>query len=380
MKSVSRALIVGGGIAGLASAIALQRVGVQCEVIEIGDLTPVGASIGIAGRAPNALDELGVYDRLAATSKEFDAGLKVPVMHDRTGRALVALAAPANSDLEGGKEPMGLHRPVLAEVLADTARSLGASIETGITFETLDDRGEEVVVALSTGEVRHYDFVVGADGVGSRTRSTIFPEAPSPEYAGQMSVRWLFESGPIDGEGWYLAGEPGKVAFYHLPKQGLMYSPMVINMPDRKLSQLDAYEVVRDLLDNYTAPAIVELRSHLTPESELIARPFKWILLEKSWHRGRVVVIGDAAHATTAHMGMGGGMALEDAVVLAQCIEQADSIEQAFQTFFERRFERVRAVVETSVALSKREQQNLPPGPEDQRLMQSAMAVLASRY
>lgn len=380
MKSVSRALIVGGGIAGLASAIALQRVGVQCEVIEIGDLTPVGASIGIAGRAPNALDELGVYDRLAATSKEFDAGLKVPVMHDRTGRALVALAAPANSDLEGGKEPMGLHRPVLAEVLADTARSLGASIETGITFETLDDRGEEVVVALSTGEVRHYDFVIGADGVGSRTRSTIFPEAPSPEYAGQMSVRWLFESGPIDGEGWYLAGEPGKVAFYHLPKQGLMYSPMVINMPDRKLSQLDAYEVVRDLLDSYTAPAIVELRSHLTPESELIARPFKWILLEKSWHRGRVVVIGDAAHATTAHMGMGGGMALEDAVVLAQCIEQADSIEQAFQTFFERRFERVRAVVETSVALSKREQQNLPPGPEDQRLMQSAMAVLASRY
>lgn len=380
MGCVSKGLIVGGGIAGLASAIALQRIGVQCDVIEIGTLEPVGASIGIAGRAPNALDALGVYERLAETSKEFDAALKVPVMHDRTGRALVALAAPANSELEGGKEPMGLHRPILSEVLADTARALGASIETDLSFETIDDRGDEVVVTLTNGEIRRYDLVIGADGVASRTRELVFPGAPQPEYAGQMSIRWLFPGDPIDGEGWYLAGEPGKTAFYHLPKQGIVYAPMVINMPERRLSQQDAYEVVRDLLDQYTAPAIVELRSHLTPDSELIARPFKSLLLDKPWHRGRVVLIGDAAHATTAHMGMGGGMALEDAVVLAQCLGTAETVEEALTAFVDRRFERVRAVVETSIALSKREQQNLPPGEEDQRLMQGAMAVLSSPY
>lgn len=380
MAIASHALIVGGGIAGLASAVALQRIGIHCDVIEIGDLKPVGASIGIAGRAPNALDELGVYEQLAATSKEFDAGLKVPVMHDKAGNALIALAAPANSELEGGKEPMGLHRPVLAQVLADTARSLGATIRTNLTFESLLDTGHEVRVTLSNGETEQYDIVIGADGVGSRTREVIFPEAPGPEYAGQMSIRWLFSSAAIDGEGWYLAGEPGKIAFYHLPKQGVIYAPMVLNMPEGRLDQHEAYAVVRDFLAEFTAPPVVELASHLTEDSELIVRPFKSLLLDRPWHRGRVVLIGDAVHATTAHMGMGGGMALEDAVVLAQCLHGAETIETAFTTFFDRRFARVETVVTTSIALSQREQQNLPPGEEDQRLMRRAMAVLASKY
>jgi 2-polyprenyl-6-methoxyphenol hydroxylase-like FAD-dependent oxidoreductase len=131
----------------------------------------------------------------------------------------------------------------------------------------------------------------------------------------------------------------------------------------------------------YTAPPIVELRQHLTPESELIARPFDWILMDKSsWYRGRTLLIGDAAHATTAHMGMGGGMALEDAVVLGQCIAAASSLADAYQAFVERRFDRVRTVVETSVVLSKREQQNLPPGPETGKLLGRAMAILSQPY
>jgi 2-polyprenyl-6-methoxyphenol hydroxylase-like FAD-dependent oxidoreductase len=376
MTVVSKGLIVGGGIAGLASAIALQQAGVQCDVAEIGDLRPVGAGIGLAGRAPNALEELGVHDEVAATGQP---GLGAPAMHDAAGRVLTA--PPPPQEIPGALEAIGAYRPALAEVLSKKATSLGARIETGLSIESIDDSGDTAVVKMTSGETRSYDLVIGADGINSRTRSIIFPDAPEPEYAGQMSIRWVFPSDPVDGEGWYIAGELGRMAFYHQPYPNAIYAPMVINMSRTRLSQQGAYEVVKRLLDMYTAPPMVELRKRLTPDSELIARPFDWILLDRSsWCRGRTLLIGDAAHATTAHMGMGGGMALEDAVVLGQCISSASSLPEAFETFVNRRYERVRTVVETSVALSKREQQNLPPGPENARLMGKAMGILSQPY
>ena len=376
MSFASRGLIVGGGIAGLASAIALRQAGVACDVAEIGDLRPVGAGIGLAGRAPNALDELGVYEEVAATGQP---GLGAPAMHDAAGRVLAV--PPSPREIPGVLEAIGAYRPALAEVLSNRAASLGAKIETGLSIDSIDDSDGMAVVKMTDGDVRSYDLVIGADGISSRTRSIVFPDAPEPQYAGQMSIRWVFPSDPIEGEGWYIAGELGRMAFYHQPYPNAIYAPMVINMPRTRLSQQGAYEVVKQLTDSYTAPPIVELRSHLTPDSELIARPFDWLLMDRSsWYRGRTLLIGDAAHATTAHMGMGGGMALEDAVVLGQCITASSSLEQAYRAFVDRRYERVRTVVETSVALSKREQENLPPGPENAELMGRAMAILSQPY
>jgi 2-polyprenyl-6-methoxyphenol hydroxylase-like FAD-dependent oxidoreductase len=372
---VSRGLIVGGGIAGLASAIALQQIGVDCDLVEIGELRPVGAGIGIGGRGPNALDELGVYEEVAATGQ---LGLTAPIMYDAAGE--VVAAPPPPPEIPGALEAVGAYRPTLAAILEKRALELGADIQTGMSIESIEDGTDAAAVTLTNGERRDYDLVVGADGIGSRTRSIVFPDAPQPQYAGQMSIRWLIPSGPIDGEGWYLAGEMGRMAFYHQPHPNLIYAPMVINMPRDRLSQQGAYEVVSRLMDNYTAPAMVRLREFLTPQSELIVRPFDWLLLEGPWHRGRTLLIGDAAHATTAHMGMGGVMALEDAVVLAKCVAEADTLPEALATFMTRRTERVRTVVETSVALSKREQANIAPGPETAGLMGGAIAALARPY
>lgn len=195
-----------------------------------------------------------------------------------------------------------------------------------------------------------------------------------------MSIRWLFPSETIDREGWYIAEELGKLAFFHQPHSNLMYFTMVINMPREHLTQEGAYEVTKRLTEMYTAPPIVEMCKQLTIEPTLIARPFDWIQVKRSWYRGRTLLIGDAAHATTAHMGMGGVMALEDAVVLAQCVAGTSSLSEAYEAFVDRRFERVRTVVDTSVALSKSEQENLMPGPEDKRLMDTGMEVRAQPY
>ncbi|WP_321854129.1 FAD-dependent monooxygenase [Paraburkholderia tropica] len=377
MACVSKGLIVGGGIAGLSAAIALERVGVHCDVVEIGE-KPVGAAISLTGRATEALAELGVYEECYATSRPFTDEMSSPVMRDAAGIEL-GPPPPPRPAWPGAKTGIGIYRPALAQILNQTAQGLGARIETGVTVETLQEVGDEVVVVLSNGEERRYDFVIGADGINSRTRTMLFPDAPQPAYAGQMSIRWMIPGPAIPGEAWYVAGKFGRLGFFHMPHQNLVYTPIVVSVPETRLSQQDAYELVGRLLDMYTAPAVGELRKHLHADSTFICRPFRSILLKSPWFSGRTLLIGDAAHATTAHMGMGAGMALEDAVVLAQCIAGVSSLADAYETFMARRFERVRTVVETSVALSKLEQTGAP-GPETKKLMGAALATISQPY
>jgi 2-polyprenyl-6-methoxyphenol hydroxylase-like FAD-dependent oxidoreductase len=182
----------------------------------------------------------------------------------------------------------------------------------------------------------------------------------------------------VQDEGWY-ASPAGRLGFYYLP-QGVVYIPAVINLPEwRWFSAEDVRATFTALLDSMTAPAIKELRSRLTGESELIGRPFEWLLLPDPWCKGRTLLIGDAAHATSAHMGMGGGMALEDAVVLGQSIAAAKTLPEALEAFMKRRFERVKLVVETSVKLGHLEQQKAPHS-ENVAVLTKAFAALGQPY
>ena len=375
MACAATALMIGGGIAGFSAAIALSRVGVKCDVVELAH-APLGASLGISGRAAEALDELGVYDECYKTGTPWHPGTTAASLMDSAGNLISAM--PPRPEWPGAKIAIGVYRPTLLKILEEEAQRLGVRIERGLTATKIEDRDDAAIVTLSNGEERTYDLVVGADGIGSRTRALLFPDAPKPEYAGQMSIRWMAPGPPIQPEGWYM-GPVGRVGFYYLP-QGYIYVPAVISRPERvRMTNEEVYSLFTRLLDSYTAPAIVELRKRLKPDSDLICRPFEWILLETPWFQGRSLLIGDAAHATTAHMGMGGGMALEDAVVLAQCVAQASTLREAFQTFMTRRLPRVRTVVETSVALSRLEQAKAPP-LESRALMKSAFEAIAQPY
>ncbi|MFB9465545.1 FAD-dependent monooxygenase [Streptomyces cinereospinus] len=372
---VSTALIVGGGIAGLSAAIALSRAGVQCEVLELAD-APGGASLALSGRATEALDELGVYDALHARSTPFTDGTTAAHQMDEHGRLLSK--GPQRPQWPGAKTPLGVHRPALLELLQETAQGLGAEVHRGVTTQTVDERGDGVFVTTTDGREARYDLVVGADGIGSRTRSRIFPESPRPAYSGQFSFRWMLSGPPIEGEGWY-NGPEGRLGFYHLPGN-LIYVPAVVDLPEGTwLTEEDTYAHFTRLLDSFTAPAVVELRRRLAPGADLIARPFEWILLPAPWYRGRTLLIGDAAHATTAHMGMGGGMAIEDAVVLGQCVAKEPTLQAAFDAFMERRYARVSIVVETSVALSRLEQEGAPT-TENMAVASAAFMALGQPY
>lgn len=373
---ISNALIVGAGVAGLSAAIALSRIGVRCEVVELVDAPPQGASLGLSGRAADALGELGIYDACHATGTPFDRDTKATYMYDAAGNLLSK--GPQRPDWPGAKTALGVYRPVLAQIMEDEAKKLGATVRKGVTVETIDERADGAHVAFSDGGSGDYDFIIGADGIGSRMRPLLFPQAQQPAYSGQISIRWMLTGPVVPDEGWY-RGPLGRVGFYHLPEQRI-YVPAVLTMPDfKRLSEQEVYALFARLLDSFTAPAMIELRSRLRPDSDLICRPFNWIMLPRPWHKGRALLIGDAAHATTAHMGMGGGMAIEDAVVLAQCIGAAATLEQALDAFMERRFERVRTVVESSVGMSRLEQENAPPA-ESMKLAGAAFAAIGQPY
>lgn len=375
MTSISSAFIVGGGIAGLSAAIALSRAGVDCHVVEAAD-APLGASIGISGRAAEALVELGVYDAARSSAHVWEIGAKVPTVSDAEGRQLSP--GPQRPTWPGAVEPIGIFRPKLLEIMAEEAGRLGATIRRGSTVSDIRFEGDGVVVATTDGAQEWYDLLIGADGIRSATRATLFPDAPEPTYSGQLSIRWMAPGPPIPDEGWFVSSV-GQLGFYDHP-DGTIYVASHFDMPQSKwLSDDDVHGLFSRLLDSISAPQVVELRKRYSREAALIPTLFESILLPPPWHIDRAVLIGDAAHATTAHMGMGGGMALEDSVVLGQCLAAATTPTQALNAFMKRRYERVRIVVETSRQLSDREQDNVDPA-ENQKLMSTAFNALAKPY
>lgn len=376
MTAARTCLVVGGGIAGLAAAIALVQKGVEVELVEIADsFGVVGSGISIGGRAPQALQELGIYDEVASKG---EVGQDVPRMYDRAGEP-IPMPPRGTRKVDGVLEPVGAYRPVLAEALRARAETVGVQLRISTSIRSITDDDEHVTVTFTDDATKAYDLVIGADGAYSTVRGLVFPDAPRPEYTGQMSIRWMFRhNGPIDGSGFYLAGEMGRIGMSYLPWPKVVYCPLVVNMPRTRLDAQQAFDLVAQMTANFSGGAIVEARKHLSIDDEIIARPFDWILLDQ-WHRGHVVLIGDAAHATSAHMGMGGGMALEDGVVLADEIARHADVEAALTAFRERRWPRVSAVVNTSVALSRAEQTG-ETGPGTAKLQGETMSLLHQPY
>jgi 2-polyprenyl-6-methoxyphenol hydroxylase-like FAD-dependent oxidoreductase len=135
-------------------------------------------------------------------------------------------------------------------------------------------------------------------------------------------------------------------------------------------------DLLREALAEFTGP-VAAIRESLSPESKIVYRPLYALMLAQPWHRGRTVLIGDAAHATTPHLASGAGLAVEDALVLAEELERAPSLEEALHRFTARRFERCRLVVENSVRLGDIERSGGSP-QEHEKLMRESTGALAA--
>jgi 2-polyprenyl-6-methoxyphenol hydroxylase-like FAD-dependent oxidoreductase len=145
----------------------------------------------------------------------------------------------------------------------------------------------------------------------------------------------------------------------------------------QRVEETDCVRSLKQLLEPFTAPLVTSLREGLSEQNSIVYRPLESLLLPRPWHRGRVVLIGDAVHATTPHLASGACIGMEDAVVLAEELGRTDDVEAALEAFEARRWERCRMVVQNSLRLGEIEISN-GDKQEHATIMRESMMALAA--
>jgi 2-polyprenyl-6-methoxyphenol hydroxylase-like FAD-dependent oxidoreductase len=338
MARAEQILIVGGGIGGLTLAAALRRHGFTPELIE---LSPVWQTVG-AGMAmqPNGIRVLRALGLGAAVER---AGTVIRHWDycDQQGSVL------AETDLEalwGEVGPViGIASRELQRISVAASADVPARLGTWIKSLGIGDDG--VSVALSDGSTETYDLVVGADGIGSTVRQLAVDPTP-PVYGGQMVWRSLAPIRPrglrklqfLLGDGCYFGLCPvGDGQTYGF---GSVVGPRIIDPVEGRLSRLrERFARFGDIVQQFLGALDRDDQVHCSPVYRVD---------EERWHVGRVVLIGDAAHASLPMMGQGGSLAVEDAYVLAESLRSAETVHRALADYAERRCRRVRWVRQQS--------------------------------
>lgn len=373
MSVVSKVLIIGAGPAGLSSAVALRDAGIDVEVVEVSPTQEVpGSELMIGGSFLRALDALGVAERCVVVG----VGLNATILCRADGQVLAEVALPRVAR-NGLPLAAGITRNNLLAILRDTAEAKGAVVRYGTTVEDIDNGVEAVRVAFADGRSDTYDLVVGADGVRSAVRRLVFPDAPQPRYTGQAVWRARV---PRKGDPMLAVsyGPHNKAGFITVSDE-LQYLFCVVNAPSpQRLPEERFPELLREVLADYGG-VIAEAREHLRDPEQIYYSGLVNLILPSPWHRGRILLIGDAARACTPHLAYGAGIAVEDSVVLGEVLSTHDDLPAALKTFMGRRYERCRMVVENAQQLGEWEQEADSPdtGRLSAELIEQSWASLA---
>jgi 2-polyprenyl-6-methoxyphenol hydroxylase-like FAD-dependent oxidoreductase len=351
MPAVNNVLVVGGGAAGAAAAILLAEAGVGVELIEVKpEPSAIGSGITLQGNALRVLRQLGVWDDVRAAGYPFESlGLRAP---DPAGTLIAELpdVKTGGADLPA---TVGMPRPVLARILMDRASAAGAKLRFGTTFTEVAQDSDGVDVTFSDGSAGRYDLVVGADGVRSWTRRALGINLETKSVG--MGIWRAFGPRPasVTRTDLYYGG-PCYIAGYCPTGEDSLYAYIVEDAQDRStLAPEQQLQVMRELSQAYHGPWD-DIREHLTDPSRVNYTWFETHVLEAPWNRGRVMLIGDAAHTCPPTIAQGAAQALEDAAVLAELLIGADTLdEQLWDAFHTRRCERAKTVVDASNQLAQ---------------------------
>ena len=378
MSEVERVLIVGGGIGGLCAAIGLARAGIDSEIVEIkADWSVYGVGIIQPSNQLRALDEIG----LAKACIQCGAAFLGWEICDDAGRAQTKVATPQWAD---AYPPInGIPRPMLHDILTAEAARVGAIVRLGLTVEAIENRVDDVRVRFSDGSRGNYDLVIGADGTYSQVRRLVFGNDTVPEFNGLSVWRYNFPR-PADmvwGSVYY--GRQAKAGLVPMSRE-LMYMFVVSAEPGNpRMSREHMHEAMRKRLAGFTG-IIGRLREDIVDPHGVVYRPMEPMLLPLPWHRGRVVLIGDAVHSATPQLNQGASIAIEDAILLAELLAQGRPLEDILGEFSQRRFERCRFVVEASSQLGRWELAEFEgrpdPSAEPAKLMAHAAQFLAQPF
>lgn len=368
---INTALIVGGGFSGMAAALQLAKLGIAVELIEMDpSWQNYRAGISLSGAMLRALKTLGLLEAFMEVGHASD-GIDILEADDAfVGRLETPRAAGA--DIPGGGAVM---RPVLARLLADAIFRAGVEVRIGCTYKSMHPAGDGVVVELTDGSRRRYDLVVAADGVESSIREALFPKAPRPRFLGQGAWRALLPRS-ADIERTTLWVGPNFKAGLDPVAEDKMYVFFNQNRdPLEAIAHDQLVPLFKGLLAGCPSPRLRGLAGQLDGGASIIYKPIEVLLMPPPWHTGRVVLIGDAAHATTPHLASGACMGIEDAIVLADEIGRGATVEAALDAYQARRWERCRLIVENSARLGEIEMHGGDRRAHAQIMQESFMAL-----
>lgn len=349
MARPSKVLIVGGGIGGLTLATALTRKGIVPDLIELraDDKAVQGVGIIQPGNALRALRSIGLLEPCIAAGfqsenlRYYDAGgeLLAQFRHLR----IAGDDAPAQNMIP---------RPKLHQVLHGAAEAGGVKMRRGITIESIDETPEKISVAFTDGTKGDYDVVVGADGIRSPLRNRLFGNGYEPSYVGH-SVWRVSLPRPANLECGSVYFAVGSKAGLMPLNRDIMYLLLVIKeSDDLVVTPQTGPAMLRERLEKF-AGHVAEARAQITDDRDVVYRRIEEVRLPAPWYRGRIVLIGDAAHACAPHMAQGATMAIEDAVVLADELAKDAPMEDKLAAYQERRYTRCRMVLDASRELGE---------------------------
>lgn len=350
-----KALIIGAGIAGPAAAILLKRAGLDAELFEAWPYSAgIGGGLQIAPNGMRVLAEIGVADEMIAAgsvSESFDFRSQAGNRIGSIGRNMVQ---------RFGQPAVNMRRSTLLEAIVNKAWCENVELRFEKRLARIEDRADRPIVAHFTdGSSAEGDFLIGADGVHSIVRQHVLPDGPRPFDTGLIGFGGFVPRSLIEGTGigQRIEATFGKSGFFGYgfcspdPQNGAMWWS---TQPSQGLDAaayraMDQEAIRRHLLD-FHAGWHEPIPSILRAAENIVVTDTLDVATLPVWSRGRTLLIGDAAHATSPHAGQGASLALEDAMRLGCLMREGWELGQTFQAFEQER----RARVERIVAIARR--------------------------
>ncbi len=348
-------LIVGAGIGGLTAALALQRSGNKVSVFETApQLGEVGAGLTISPNATHALEYVGLGDFMATHGDVPEAGASV---HYKTGEVLYHTQRGNEFKTKYGAGYYQIHRADIHTALADAVRANDPNaFHLAHTFQSFAQEGNTVTATFTNGKSYQGDLLIGCDGIRSAVRTALFG-AETPRFTGQAAFRGIVDAEPVME---HIVPTPSSTSMgpgriftrYYVRKRKLVNFVGIARTSEWKEEGWSIPATVDEMLSVYG-----DFNEHVREiiKSAPPGRLFKWALFDrdpiKVWTKGRVTLLGDAAHPMLPFLGMGAAMALEDGAILGRAFEAAGTIDEAVE-----RYENARKDRTTAVLLNSRKQ------------------------
>jgi 2-polyprenyl-6-methoxyphenol hydroxylase-like FAD-dependent oxidoreductase len=340
-----RVAIAGAGIAGLVLATRLAQDGREVTVFEArgeAGLKTEGLFLTLAPNGMNGLRSIGLS---AAVAAKGIATRAIEILDERGRR----LAIIDQNDFAAtlGAEAVTIRRGALADLLLAGAREAGADVRLATAVVEIEQLSDGVTVTTDDGERGRFAVLAACDGLRSKVRPLVFPEFPHPRFTGLIGTGGFVDAPMVAATGGTMTMTFGRDAFFGYIKASdgpvFWFNSYAADGENERPSSPSAYAAfLRELHSSDPQP-----NRDIISRVEAIERGYPIYDMPElpTWHRGDVVLVGDAGHAVGPHAGQGASMAIEDALVLAACLKRVERPAMAFRRYEALRRDRVREVV-----------------------------------